>query len=138
MATLTEYLLFNTEKKREFVNITDEVRAIVARSGIKEGMVLISTMHLTAGVVVHDTEPGLEKDIIEWAEKLAPAPHPYHHHASGESNGDAHLKSLLLNHYAMVPITRSELDLGPWQEILYLEFDGQRKKRVVVKVMGEL
>ena len=137
MKTATEYLWFNTKRHREFINITDKVEDVVKRSGIKEGLVLVSAMHITAGVYVNDAESGLIADIEEWLEQLAPYRPDYRHHATGESNGDAHLKSLLVHHEVMVPITDGELDFGPWQQIYYAEFDGQRRKRVVIKAMGE-
>ncbi len=133
----TEYLWFNTEKKREYINITDTVQNIVEKSGIREGMVLVSAMHITAGVYVNDAEWGLIQDIDEWLEHLAPFRPDYRHHRTGETNGDAHLKSLLIHHQVVVPITDGKLDLGPWQQIYYAEFDGQRRKRVIIKVMGE-
>lgn len=137
MKTTTEYLWFNTEKHREFINITDEVEDIVRRSGITEGFTLVSAMHITAGVYVNDAESGLIADIEDWLEQLAPYRPDYRHHATGESNGDAHLKSLLIHHEVIVPITNGRLDLGPWQQVYYAEFDGQRKKRVIIKAMGE-
>ena len=132
----TEYLWFNTKKKREFINITDKVQDIVSQSRIQEGMVLVSAMHITASVYINDAESGLIEDILEWADKIAP-PADYHHHRTGETNGDAHLKNLLIGHEVIVPITQGELDFGPWQQIYYAEFDGQRRKRVIVKIMGE-
>jgi secondary thiamine-phosphate synthase enzyme len=137
MKATTEYLWFNTSKHREYLNITRQVEEIVAKSKVKEGMVLVSAMHITAGVYVNDAEQGLIQDIDAWLEKLAPYNEHYHHHHTGETNGDAHLKSLLLHHEVIVPVTNSVLDLGPWQQIYYAEFDGQRRKRVVVKVLGE-
>ncbi len=137
MKTYTQYIWFNTRLKREFINITSSVKEIVDQSGVKEGMVLVSAMHITAAVYVNDAEEGLIEDIQEWAEKLAPARPDYRHHQTGETNADAHLKSLLLHHEVIVPITKGFLDFGPWQQIYYAEFDGQRRKRVVVKVMGE-
>jgi secondary thiamine-phosphate synthase enzyme len=133
----TEYLWFNTKKKHEFINITDKVADFVSRNGVREGFVLVSAMHITAGVYVNDAESGLIVDIEEWLEKLAPYKPDYRHHATGESNGDAHLKSLLIHHEVIVPITEGKLDFGPWQQIYYAEFDGQRRKRVILKVMGE-
>lgn len=133
----TEYLWFNTKNRREYINITREVENAVAKSGVKEGMVLVSAMHITAGVYVNDAESGLIQDIDEWLEKLAPYRADYRHHRTGEDNGDAHLKSLLIHHEVIVPITDGHLDLGPWQQIYYAEFDGQRRKRVIIKVMGE-
>jgi secondary thiamine-phosphate synthase enzyme len=137
MKTATDYLWFNTSRRHEYVRITDRVAEIVRAAGVREGMVLVSAMHITAGVYVNDNESGLIQDIETWLEKLAPADPRYHHHQTGEDNGDAHLKSMLVHHEVIVPITDGKLDLGPWQEIFYAEFDGQRRKRVVVKVMGE-
>jgi secondary thiamine-phosphate synthase enzyme len=122
---------------REFIHITDEVDQFVARSGVKEGFALISAMHITAGVYVNDAESGLISDIEEWLEKLAPYRKDYRHHATGESNGDAHLKSLLIHHEVIVPVTEGKLDIGPWQQIYYAEFDGQRRKIVILKILGE-
>jgi secondary thiamine-phosphate synthase enzyme len=133
----TEYLWFNTKKHRDYVNITGQIIEIVHKSQVKEGMVLVSAMHITAAVYVNDAESGLIQDIEEWLQKLAPEGSDYHHHRTGEVNGDAHLKSLLLHHQIILPITNGALDLGPWQQIYYAEFDGQRRKRMVVKVMGE-
>lgn len=136
MKAHTEYLWFHTKNKREYINITTQVEEIVRKSGIKEGFALVSAMHITAGVYINDAESGLIKDIDEWVEKLAPFRHDYRHHRTGEINGDAHLKSLLIGHEVIVPITNGELDFGPWQQIYYAEFDGQRDKRVIVKVIG--
>jgi len=132
----TDYLHFNTTKRQEFVRITDEVAAIVKTSGVNDGIVLVSAMHITSGVYVNDWEDGLIHDFQVWLEKLAPAGLPYKHHQTGEDNADAHLKRTIMGHQVMVPITHSKLDLGPWEQVFYAEFDGQRKKRVVVKVMG--
>lgn len=137
MKTHTAYLAFNTRQHREYINITDRVEAEVQKSGVQEGMVLVSAMHITAGVWVNDAESGLLEDIDAWLEHLAPFNADYHHHRTGESNGDAHLKSLLVHHEVIVPITAGKCDFGPWQQIYYAEFDGQRRKRVVLKVMGE-
>jgi secondary thiamine-phosphate synthase enzyme len=137
MTTLTDYLWFNTKKRREFIRITDDVAAIVAKSGVKEGLVLVSAMHITAAVYVNDWEDGLIQDFQVWLEKLAPARPDYLHHQTGEDNADAHLKRTLMGHQVILPITNRKLDLGPWEQVFYAEFDGQRKKRVVVKVMGE-
>ncbi len=137
MRTTTEYLTFSTKNKREYINITPDVERVVSASGIKEGMVLVSAMHITAAVYVNDAEDGLIQDIDEWLEHLAPFRKDYRHHRTGESNGDAHLKSLLMHHEVIVPVTAGKCDFGPWQQIYYAEFDGQRRKRVVVKVMGE-
>lgn len=132
----TEYLTFNTKNHREYVNITDDVEKAVRQSGISDGMVLVSAMHITAAVYVNDAESGLIADIDEWLEHLAPFKQEYRHHRTGETNGDSHLKSLLMHHEVIVPVTNGALDLGPWQQVYYAEFDGQRKKRVIIKVMG--
>ena len=136
MTVHTDYLWFNTRQRREIVRITDEVASIVERSGVREGMVLVSAMHITAGVYVNDWESGLIADIQDWLEALAPARPDYRHHQTGEDNADAHLKRTILGHQVMLPITDGKLDLGPWEQVFYAEFDGQRRKRVVVKVMG--
>lgn len=133
----TEYLTFNTRRQREYVNITDRVASAVAKSGVREGMVLVSAMHITAGVWVNDAEDGLIADIDEWLEHLAPFREDYRHHRTGETNGDAHLKSLLVHHQVILPVTAGKLDLGPWQQVYYAEFDGRRPKRLIIKVMGE-
>ena len=137
MKSITEYLWFNTEKHREFINITDKVQKVLQKSRIKEGMILVSAMHITAGVYINDDEPGILKDIEEWLEKLAPEGLDYRHHQTGEVNGDSHLKNILVGHQVMVPVTEGRLDLGPWQQIFYAEFDGQRRKRLIIKAMGE-
>jgi len=137
MKSYTEYLWFNTKNKREYINITPQVEDILKKSKISEGMILISAMHITAGVYVNDDEDGLIGDIDEWLEGLAPFKSGYRHHSTGESNGDAHLKSMLVHHEVIVPVTGGKLDFGPWQQVFYAEFDGKRKKRVIVKIMGE-
>ncbi len=137
MKVLTDYLWFNTPKRREMVRITDQVAEIVKRSQVKEGMVLVSAMHITAGVYVNDWEEGLIDDFGEWLEKLAPAGLDYRHHQTGEDNADAHLKRTIMGHQVMLPITAGKLDLGPWEQVFYAEFDGQRRKRVIVKIIGE-
>jgi secondary thiamine-phosphate synthase enzyme len=136
MIVHTDYLFFNTRKRQEFVRITDEIAAIVKKSRVKDGTVLVSAMHITSGVYVNDWEDGLIHDFQEWLEKLAPAGLDYRHHQTGEDNADAHLKRTILGHQVVLPITDGALDLGPWEQVFYAEFDGQRKKRVVVKVMG--
>ena len=136
MKTFTDYLFFNTPERQEMVRITDQVAAIVETSGVGDGMVLVSAMHITAGVYVNDWEGGLIQDFREWLEKLAPSGRNYRHHQTGEDNADAHLKRTLIGHQVILPITDGRLDLGPWEQVFYAEFDGQRKKRVVVKVMG--
>jgi len=137
MKAATEYLWFETREKRELINITADVAKVVDKSDIAEGMVLVSAMHITAGVFVNDHEPGLWSDIWAWLQKLAPEGPDYAHHRTGEDNGDAHLKSILVHHQVIVPITARKLDLGPWQQIFYAEFDGKRRKRLVIKAMGE-
>mgnify|MGYP001557395704 CR=1 FL=1 len=153
MKAHTVYLTFQTAKRREFVRITSDVARAVDEAGIQEGMVLVSAMHITAAVWINDNEPGLHADVLEWLDKLAPpswqppanevagalSPDPgdYRHHAGGEDNGDAHFKNLLMHHQVIVPVTAGRLDLGPWQEVFYCEFDGRRRKRLVIKVMGE-
>src|SRR6202043_173628 len=133
----TEYLTFRTRNHREYINITPQVEAALAKSGIAEGMILVSAMHITAGVYVNDAEDGLIRDIDAWLEGLAPYRDDYRHHRTGETNGDSHLKSLIIHHEVIVPVTAGKLDFGPWQQIYYAEFDGQRSKRVIIKVMGE-
>jgi secondary thiamine-phosphate synthase enzyme len=133
----TAYLTFNTERRREFVRITEDVQRAVDEAGIAEGLALVSAMHITAGVYVNDWEDGLIQDFQIWLEKLAPAGLDYQHHQTGEDNADAHLKRTIMGHQVMLPITKGKLDLGPWEQVFYAEFDGQRRKRVVVKVMGE-
>lgn len=135
MKAHTEYLTFETSHPEEFVRITDEVAAMVERSGLQDGFVLVSAMHITAAVYVNDWEGGLIEDIHEWLDGLAPKAN-YRHHRTGEDNGEAHLKNLILHHQVMVPITNGRLDLGPWQQIFYAEFDGQRRKRVILKALG--
>jgi thiamine phosphate synthase YjbQ (UPF0047 family) len=149
----TVYRTFRTEERREFVRITEDVTKAVREAGIAEGMVLVAAMHITAAVWINDDEPGIQADALEWLDKLAPPswkgpenevarellpdPGDYRHHRGGEDNGDAHLKNLLVHHQVIVPITNGELDLGPWQQIFYCEFDGRRSKRLIIKVMGE-
>ena len=136
MIVFTDYLWFNTKHRQEFIRITDDIAEIVAKSGVKEGTVLVSAMHITAGVYVNDWESGLIHDFQEWLEKLAPSGLNYRHHQTGEDNADAHLKRTIMGHQVTLPITNGKLDLGPWEQVFYAEFDGRRKKRVVVKVMG--
>ena len=137
MKSHTKYLWFNTPRKRQYINITSEVEEALEESGIKEGMILVSAMHITAGVWVNDAEDGIIADIDEMLEGIAPEGREYRHHQTGEINGDAHLKSIIVHHQVMVPVTESKLDLGPWQQIFYSEFDGRRRKRVIIKVIGE-
>jgi secondary thiamine-phosphate synthase enzyme len=133
----TEYLTFHTKSEHAYVHITPQIEHILANSGIREGMVLVSAMHITAGVYVNDHEEGLIHDIEQWLEELAPRDPGYQHHRTGETNGDAHLKALLIHHQIILPVTNGKLDLGTWQRVFYAEFDGRRDKRVIVKVMGE-
>ena len=137
MKFYTEYLTFKTSKHREYINITAQVASALHKSAIQEGMILVSAMHITAGVWVNDEEDGLIADIDEWLENLAPFRENYRHHRTGETNGDSHLKSLIVHHEVIVPVTGGKLDFGPWQQVYYAEFDGQRAKRVIIKVMGE-
>jgi secondary thiamine-phosphate synthase enzyme len=136
MKAHTDYLWFTTTRRREILNITAEVESRVRKSGVHEGFCLVSAMHITAGIWVNDEESGLKEDLMEWLDKLAPAG-DYRHHRTGEDNGDAHLKRTLLHHQAILPVTKGALDLGPWEQVFYVEFDGQRRKRVVIKILGE-
>lgn len=136
MKSHTKYLWFNTTKHREYINITTEVADAVRESEIKEGFALVSAMHITAGVYVNDAESGIIQDMDEWLEQHCPYRDDYRHHYTGETNGDSHLKSLMLGHEVTVPITKGKLDLGPWQQIFYAEFDGQRRKRLIIKILG--
>ena len=145
MKSHTKYLTFETPLRRQLQRITDEAQAACRESGIQEGMLLVSAMHITAGVFINDDESGLHADLEDWVQRLAPGPAAddskpgpdYRHHRSGEDNGDAHLKNLLIGHQVIVPITKGRLDLGPWQQIFYYEFDGRRPKRLILKAIGE-
>jgi secondary thiamine-phosphate synthase enzyme len=137
MKSYTEYMYFNTKKKREYINITDNVEAALAKSGVSEGMALVSAAHITAGVYINDAEDGIIKDIDEMLERLAPEGPDYRHHRTGETNGDSHLKNILVGHQVVLPITQGKLDMGPWQQIFYAEFDGQRRKKLIIKIIGE-
>jgi len=132
----TEYLTVHTPKRRELVHLTPMLEPVLKRSGVVDGFMLVSAMHITAGVFVNDDESGLHADIWKWLEHLAPDRPDYEHHRTGEDNGDAHLKSLLVHHEVTIPITKSRMDFGTWQQVFYAEFDGQRDKRIIVKVMG--
>ncbi len=136
MRAFTEYMTMHTKKKRELVRLTPLLEQMVLTSQIQEGFLLVSAMHITAGVFVNDNESGLHEDIWKWLEHLAPEGPDYAHHRTGEDNGHAHLKSLLMHHEVTIPVTKGVLDLGPWQQVFYAEFDGQRDKRVVVKILG--
>ena len=137
MKSHTKYLTFNTKEQVEFINITHTVEEELKKSKIKEGFCLVSAMHITASVYINDNEMGLIDDIKDWLQELAPKGPNYRHHRTGEVNGDAHLKNLLMHHQVLVPVTEGRLDFGPWQQIFYAEFDGQRKKRAVIKIIGE-
>jgi secondary thiamine-phosphate synthase enzyme len=136
----TAYLTFNTPERHCFVNITSQVQGVIEESGIKEGLCLVNAMHITASVFINDDESGLHEDFEKWLEKLAPfsaSPSVYHHNRTGEDNADAHLKRQVMGREVVVAITKGKLDFGPWEQIFYGEFDGQRSKRVLVKVIGE-
>ena len=138
MKSHTEYLWMNTKERYAIVNITPEVAAAVKKSGAKEGLCLVNSMHITSSVFIKDDEPGLHKDFLAWLEKLAPyGKEKYSHNLTGEDNGDAHLKRTIMGREVVVAITDGKLDFGPWEQIFYGEFDGQRRKRVLVKVIGE-
>jgi len=137
MKSYTEYLWFNTQRREEFVNITPEVEKAVRKSGVKEGLCLVNAMHITASVFINDDEPGLHQDFMEWVEKLAPYGKGYAHNLGGEDNGDSHLKRTIMGREVVVAITNGKLDLGPWEQIFYGEFDGRRRKRVLIKIIGE-
>ena len=137
MKSHTDYLWFDTKTRRDLINITPRIAEIVSAAGIREGLCLVSAMHITAAIWVNDHEQGLWQDFWEWVETLAPSGRDYQHHRTGEDNGDAHLKRTLVHHQVLLPVTEGQLDLGPWEQVFYAEFDGRRRKRVVVKVMGE-
>ena len=137
MKTYTEYIWMSTNQRKEIVNITEQVQEIIKKSKIKDGFCLVSSMHITASIFVNDEESGLKQDFLEWLERLAPFKQDYKHHRTGEDNADAHLKRTIMGHQVVLPITNSNLDFGPWEQVFYGEFDGQRKKRIIVKVIGE-
>jgi secondary thiamine-phosphate synthase enzyme len=138
MKSYRQYLWFTTKNRQEFINITSEVQEALIKSGVKEGLCLVNAMHITASVFINDDESGLHKDFSVWLEKLAPyGKDKYQHNLSGEDNGDAHLKRTVMGREVMVAISEGKLDFGPWEQIFYGEFDGQRKKRVLVKIIGE-
>ncbi len=137
MNSYVEYLVFNTKQPREYINITDQVENALAKSKIKEGLILVSAMHITAGIYINDAELGLIADIDEWADGLAPKGPDYRHHRTGEDNGDAHLKNLLIGSQVVLPVTDGRVDFGPWQQVYYAEFDGQRNKKVIIKIIGQ-
>lgn len=141
LRSYTKYLVFNTPKRRQFIHITNEVQKAVDESNIKEGFVLVSAMHITAAVFVNDNEDGFLYDLEKFLERLAPyGKHPdgeiYKHNLTGEDNADAHLKNILVHHQVIIPVTEGKLDLGPWQRIFYAEFDGQRNKKLIIKIIG--
>ena len=137
MKSMTEYLEFNTKKQREYLNITDRIAGAVSKSGVKEGLCFVSAMHITAGIYINDDEKGFRADLDGMLDRIAPEGVDYKHHETGETNGDAHLKNMLVGSQVTLPITKGVLDLGPWQQVFYAEFDGQRRKRVIIKVIGE-
>lgn len=138
MKSYTQYLWFNTKNRQEFINITPEVSEAVKKSGIKEGLCLVNAMHITASVFINDDEKGLHRDFSEWLERLAPyAKNKYKHNLTGEDNGDSHLKRTIMGREVVVAVTGGKLDFGPWEQIFYGEFDGRRRKRVLIKIMGE-
>jgi len=139
MKFLTEHLAFSTDKRREFINITSAVEELVEKSGVKEGLCLVNAMHITASVFINDNESGLHADFEEWLEKFAPHEpvSKYRHNLTGEDNADAHLKRTIMGREVVVAITEGRLDFGPWEQIFYGEFDGRRRKRVLVKIIGE-
>ena len=139
MKSRTDYLVMNVPARRGFVNITPDVERVVQESGVQEGMVLVNAMHITASVFINDDEGGLHHDYEAWLEKLAPhaPPSHYRHNDTGEDNADAHLKRQVMGREVVVAVSRGKLDFGPWEQIFYGEFDGRRKKRVLIKVMGE-
>ena len=137
MKSHTEYLTFHTKKHREYVHITPQVEAAVTKSGVREGMALVSAMHITAGVYVNDNESGLIADIDQWLESLAPFRQDYRHHQTGEDNGDSHLKAILVHHQVILPITAGKVDLGTWQRVILVELDGPREREIVVTITSE-
>ncbi len=138
MKSYTQYLWFNTKNRQEFINITPQAEEAVKKSGVKEGLCLVNAMHITASVFVNDDEDGLRQDFKTWLENLAPyGKENYKHNLSGEDNGDAHLKRTIMGREVVVAITAGKLDFGPWEQIFYGEFDGRRKKRVMIKIIGE-
>lgn len=138
MRSITEHLVFNTKKRVEFINITPDIERILVKSAIKEGLCLVNAMHITASVFINDEEDGLKEDFKEWLEKLAPSDiKKYRHNLTGEDNGYAHLRRTIMGREVVVAITKGKLDFGPWEQIFYAEFDGQRPKRILVKLIGE-
>ena len=137
MKSYTKYLTINTEKRKQIINITSEVQEAIQESEIKQGICLINSMHITSSVFINDEESGLKQDFLKWLEELAPEKPDYKHHQTGEDNADAHLKRTIMGREVVAAITNSQLDFGPWEQIFYGEFDGQRNKRVLIKILGE-
>ncbi len=138
MKAYTQHLTLNTKNKHEFVNVTAQVEAAIAKSGIKEGLCLVNSMHITASVFINDEESGLKKDFANWLEELAPPNvERYQHNLTGEDNAYAHLRRTIMGREVVVAITKGQLDFGPWEQIFYGEFDGQRPKRLLIKIIGE-
>jgi len=138
MKSYTEYIWMNTKNRYEMVNITSEIENAVRKSSVTEGICLVNAMHITASVFINDNESGLHEDFLKWVEKLAPyGVDKYKHNLTGEDNGDAHLKRTIMGREVVVAVTKGELDFGPWEKIFYGEFDGQRKKRVLIKIIGD-
>ena len=140
MKSYTEYIEINTKKEKEIINITNKVQEAIEKSDIQEGIVLVNSMHITSSVFINDEESGLKQDFLEWLEKLAPEKptlEGYHHHRTGEINGDAHLKRTIMGREVVCAITNGRLDFGPWEQIFYGEFDGRRRKRILIKIIGE-
>jgi len=138
MKSYTEYIWMNTSERYEIINITSQVETALKKSGVKEGLCLVNAMHITASVFINDNESGLHEDFLKWVEKLAPyGVDKYKHNLTGEDNGDAHLKRTIMGREVVIAITKGELDFGPWEQVFYGEFDGQRKKRILVKIIGE-
>jgi secondary thiamine-phosphate synthase enzyme len=137
MRSYTEYLKITSNKEKEILNITSEVEKVLRESGIKEGLCLVNSMHITSSVFINDDESGLHKDFMKWLEQIAPEKPDYQHHQTGETNADAHLKRTLMGREVVIAITNGELDFGPWESIFYGEFDGKRQKKVLIKIIGE-
>ncbi len=133
----SDYMTVHTKEKREFINITPNVQYAMEKSGIRDGVILVSSLHTNSAVFVNDEEPGLLEDVDEWLQKLAPPREDYKHAQKFESNASVHLQTLLAHHQALVSISDGKLELGPWQQVIYADFDGQRPKRILIKVMGE-
>jgi secondary thiamine-phosphate synthase enzyme len=133
----SDYMTVQTKEKREFLNITPNIKAALEKSGIRDGIVLVSSLHSNSALFINDDEPGLLQDISEWADRLAPLGPDYQHSARSESNAGAHLQNLLLHHQSIISVADGKLELGPWQNVIYAELDGQRPKRILIKILGE-